>query len=72
MLAHVAVSKFSDHLPLHRQSEIYARSGLELDRALLAEWMGRLTFLLDPLVYAIGDHVRADRRSMPTTLLCRS
>lgn len=59
LLAHVAVSKFSDHLPLHRQSEIYARSGLELDRALLAEWMGRLTYLLDPLVRAIGDHVRA-------------
>lgn len=30
LLAHVMVSKFADHLPLYRQSEIYARDGVEL------------------------------------------
>ena len=59
LLAHVAVSKFCDHLPLHRQSEIYARAGLELDRGMLAEWMGKLAFLLEALAEAIGVHVRA-------------
>jgi transposase len=33
MLAHVLVSKYTDHLPLYRQSEIYAREGLDLDRS---------------------------------------
>ena len=33
MLAHVLVSKYADHLPLYRQSEIYARDGLHLDRS---------------------------------------
>ncbi len=59
LLAHVAVAKFCDHLPLYRQSEIYARSGLQLDRSLLAEWMGRTAFLLQPLAEVIGQHVRA-------------
>jgi transposase len=40
LLAHVLVSKYCDHLPLYRQSEIYAREGVELDRATLADWVG--------------------------------
>ena len=36
LLAHVLVSKFSDHLPLYRQSEIYARQGVEIERSTLA------------------------------------
>jgi transposase len=59
LLAHVAVAKFCDHLPLYRQAEIYARSGLELTRGLLAEWMGHTAVLLQPLAEAIGEHVRA-------------
>jgi transposase len=59
LLAHVAVAKFCDHLPLYRQSEILARSGVELDRATLAEWMGRLAFLVSPLAERIAAHVGA-------------
>jgi transposase len=59
LLAHIAVGKFCDHLPLYRQSEIFARSGLELDRALLAQWLGRLAWLLEPLAAAIDLYVRA-------------
>jgi transposase len=36
LLAHVLVSKFGDHLPLYRQSEIYARQGVEIERSTLA------------------------------------
>jgi transposase len=39
LLAHVLVSKYCDHLPLHRQSDIYARSGVEIDRSVLAGWV---------------------------------
>jgi len=58
LLAHVAVSKFCDHTPLHRQAAIYAREGVELDRATMADWMGKAVFLLAPLAEAIGRHVR--------------
>ena len=45
LLAHVLVSKYCDHLPLYRQSEIYAREGVDLPRGLLAGWVGKS---LDP------------------------
>ncbi len=40
LLAHVLVSKYADHLPLYRQSDIYAREGVDLDRSTLADWVG--------------------------------
>jgi transposase len=40
LLAHVLVSKYCDHLPLYRQSEIYARQDVELERSTLADWVG--------------------------------
>ena len=40
LLAHVLVAKYADHLPLNRQSEIYAREGIDLPRSTLAEWVG--------------------------------
>jgi len=58
LLAHVLVAKFADHLPLYRQSVIYQRKGVELSRALLADWVGACSDLLAPLVDAIGRHVR--------------
>jgi transposase len=59
LLAHVLVAKFADHLPLYRQSVIYARDGVDLDRALLANWVGAASALLRPLVDAIRRHVLA-------------
>ncbi|WP_404379499.1 IS66 family transposase [Caenispirillum salinarum] len=59
LLSHVLVSKYCDHLPLYRQSQIYAREGVTLPRALLAGWVGRTAALVAPLVEAIGRHVRA-------------
>lgn len=59
LLAHVLVAKFADHLPLYRQSAIYARDGVHLDRALLASWVGAASALLRPLVDAIRRHVLA-------------
>ena len=57
LLAHVLVSKYADHLPLYRQSQIYEREGLDLDRSTLADWVGKSTALLEPLADAIGRHV---------------
>jgi transposase len=41
-LAHVLVSKYGDHLPLYRQSKIFERDGIELDRSTLAALQGLL------------------------------
>jgi transposase len=59
LLAHVAVAKYADGLPLYRQSAIYAREGIDLDRSTMADWVGRMAALLDPLVQAIGRHICA-------------
>jgi len=57
LLAHVLVSKYADHCPLYRQSEIYARQGVELDRSTLAGWVGATSELLAPLADAVRRHV---------------
>ena len=59
LIAQVLVSKYCDHLPLHRQTVIYDREGVDLDRSTLADWVGQATFLLSPLAEAIGRHIRA-------------
>ena len=48
LLAHVLVSKYADHLPLYRQSGIYARHGVELERSTLADWVGQSTAPYSP------------------------
>ena len=50
MIAHVAVAKFSEHLPLFRQSQILARHGVTVDRSTLADWVGVAAWHLRPLV----------------------
>ena len=57
LLAHVLVSKYADHQPLYRQSEMYAREGVDLDRSTLAGWVGAASELLTPLVDEIRKHV---------------
>src|SRR3954453_4063035 len=57
LLAHVLVSKYADHVPLCRQSEIYARQGVELERSTLADWVGSTSKLLEPLNEALRQHV---------------
>jgi transposase len=62
LLAHVLAGKFCDHLPLHRQAEIYARDGIDLDRSTLADRVGQCARLLRPLVDVVGVHVMAAER----------
>lgn len=59
LLAHVLVSKYCDHTPLYRQAGIYAREGVDLDRSVMANWVGKSTWITAPLIEAIGDHVMA-------------
>jgi transposase len=59
LLAHVLVAKYSDHLPLYRQSEIYEREGVELDRSTLADWVGGASRTLEPLINTLRQYVLA-------------
>ena len=59
LMAHVMVSKYCDHLPLYRQSRIYARDGVEIDRSTMAGWVARGDELIDPLLAALGRYVLA-------------
>jgi transposase len=59
LLAHILVAKYADHLPLYRQSQIYARQGLQLERSTLADCVGGAAALLDPLVEALARYTLA-------------
>ncbi len=59
LLSHMLIGKYCDHLPLERQSKIFARAGVDLHRSTLTDWVGRSTALLEPLADHIGKQVRA-------------
>lgn len=71
LLAHIITAKFEWHLPLHRQSAMYARDGIHLDPDTMGHWIGRLTWLFRPLVEAVRDYalggtkVHADDTRLP-------
>ncbi|MFZ8985164.1 MAG: IS66 family transposase [Steroidobacteraceae bacterium] len=55
LLAHIAVSKYQDALPLHRQEQILQRIGVDIPRATLANWMIRCGQLVQPLINLLRD-----------------
>jgi transposase len=61
VLAQVVIAKYVDHLPLYRQEAIYARSGIELSRSTLADWVGAVGVALQPL----ADRLTAQLRQQP-------
>jgi transposase len=61
-VAHVIVSKYADHLPLYRQTQIWARQGLALDRSTLADWTGRAAWLLQPVHARLLDRLKASQK----------
>jgi len=62
LLAMILDAKFAQHQPLNRQSEVYAREGIELDVSTLADWVGACSAALAPLVALIHAHVMAAER----------
>ena len=61
LLAHIAVSKYADHLPLYRQEKIFERGGVDLSRQTLCHWMGEVAGLLEPLYDALKAFILAAR-----------
>ncbi|MEQ9661166.1 MAG: IS66 family transposase [Parasphingopyxis sp.] len=71
LLSHVLISKYCDHLPLYRQSQMFARQGVELERSTLAGWVGGACWWLDALHERLAqnvlrsDHLFADDTPIP-------
>jgi transposase len=61
LLAHIAVSKFSHHLPLYRLEQIFAGQGAEISRKTMCQWLGAVADLLGPIV----DAMKRDLLSLP-------
>ena len=59
LLAHVMVAKYCDHLPLYRQSRIYARDGVDIERSTMVGWVDQGDELIDPLAAALGRYTLA-------------
>lgn len=61
LIAQVTVAKHDDHLPLYRQEEVYARSGVHIPRSSMAQWVGICGVRLAPLAEALRDFVLSHR-----------
>ena len=59
LVAQVVVSKYADHCPLYRQSGIYARQGITIERSVFADWVGRAAWWLAP----VHAHLMAELKS---------
>lgn len=57
LLAHIVISKFQDHIPLHRLETIYAREGFEIPRQRMCDWLGHVAELLHPLYKALKQEL---------------
>ncbi|EGC1290758.1 IS66 family transposase [Salmonella enterica] len=57
LLARILVSKYCEHTPLYRQSEIYARQGVELSRNTMVRWVSEMADRLSPLYVALNSYV---------------
>jgi transposase len=62
LLAVVLASKYGNHLPLNRQSEIHAREGVAIEVSTLADWVGACAASLGPIIARIRTHVFAAER----------
>ncbi|HEY8613618.1 MAG TPA: IS66 family transposase, partial [Roseomonas sp.] len=61
-IAHILVSRYADHLPLYRQSQILARQGLEIGREVLADWTGTAAHEIVPVVRRMHEILLASPR----------
>jgi hypothetical protein len=57
LLAHIAVSKYQDALPLYRQETILRRIGVDIPRITLANWMIQVGILIQPLINLLWDRL---------------
>jgi transposase len=57
LISYIAISKYCDGLPLYRLSKMFAREGIEIERMVMADWLGHLAWWIEPIVERIAAHV---------------
>ncbi len=57
LLAHIAVAKFCDYLPLYRQEQIFKRLGLDLSRQTMSVWMLKIGAAITPLINLMQEEI---------------
>lgn len=62
LLAQVIVSKYSEHLPLYRQAQVFARHGVPIERSTLADWVGRAAFHLAPIIERMAELLKRSNK----------
>jgi transposase len=55
LIAHIMAAKYAEHMPLYRQWQVFTRRGVTLDRSVLADWIGRASFHLTPIVARMAE-----------------
>lgn len=70
LVADVLVSKYADHLPLYRQSQILAREGVRIDRSTLAHWVGFAAFELAPLHERLVELLKSSEKLFADETRC--
>ena len=61
LVAHVATSKYCDHLPLYRQERMLARHGVTLGRSTLCTWLKHTATLVLPLHRLMCERIRQSK-----------
>ncbi|WP_185236428.1 IS66 family transposase [Teredinibacter franksiae] len=59
LLSYIATQKYADALPLYRQSEMFKRIGIKLDRTNMANWMVKCGERVQPLINLLIDHLHS-------------
>ncbi len=62
LLAQVIVSTYSEHLPLYRPAQVFARHGVAVDRSTLADWVGRAAHHLAPVVARMAELLKGSAK----------
>lgn len=57
LLAMIVVSKFADHLPLHRLEGMLARHGMQIARSSMCRWVQELATMCEPLLDRMKSEV---------------
>lgn len=59
LLAHIAISKFGDGLPLHRQQKIFDRLGVDISKSTMANWMIQAAGCCQPIIELLQQEIRS-------------
>ncbi|MBK1666649.1 IS66 family transposase [Rhodovibrio sodomensis] len=58
LIASIIVAKYSEHMPLYRQAQVFERQGIPVTRSMMADWLGRSSYHAAPVVDRMGELIK--------------